>query len=163
MERKYSTCDAIPIKWPKFTVFTVLWIRIYWPPGYGSVSQDYGSTDPDPKEISTDPQHWFCQRTMLISALYQIFLPGSHCWPGRGRGTASAGSDPHPPVRPRPPDLSLPSQRGQKVHTHVKNLPSESKHSELDNNHSQKGNVTKCTFFSHNEGSWEVGCWMWWT
>jgi hypothetical protein len=29
-----------------------------WPPGYGSIIQDYGSTDPDPQEIFTDPQHW---------------------------------------------------------------------------------------------------------
>jgi hypothetical protein len=27
------------------------------PPGSGSVPQDYGSADPDPKEIFTDQQH----------------------------------------------------------------------------------------------------------
>ncbi len=37
------------------------------PPGSGSVSQDYGSADPDLKEIFTDPQHClirsiFCAR-----------------------------------------------------------------------------------------------------
>ncbi len=100
------------------------------------------------------------QMWTTLTALYRIFLPGSHCWPGRGRGTASAGSGPDPPIRPRPPDLSLPSRRGQKVHTHVKNLPSESKHSELDNNHSQKGNVTKCIFFLTTKGleRWVVEC-----
>jgi hypothetical protein len=36
---------------------------INWPPGSGSVIQDYGSTYPDPKEISTDPQDWFFQCT----------------------------------------------------------------------------------------------------
>jgi hypothetical protein len=30
---------------------------IIWPPGYGSVIQDYGSADLDPKEIVTVPQH----------------------------------------------------------------------------------------------------------
>ncbi len=30
---------------------------INWPSGSGSVSQDYGSGDPDPKKIFTDPQH----------------------------------------------------------------------------------------------------------
>jgi hypothetical protein len=30
---------------------------IYWPPGFGSIIQDYGSADP--VEIFTDPEHWF--------------------------------------------------------------------------------------------------------
>jgi hypothetical protein len=28
-----------------------------WPLGSGSLTQDYGFTDPDPKEISTNQQH----------------------------------------------------------------------------------------------------------
>jgi hypothetical protein len=32
---------------------------INYPTGPGSVIQDYGSKDPDPKEILTDPQHCF--------------------------------------------------------------------------------------------------------
>jgi hypothetical protein len=28
-----------------------------WPPGSGYVIQDYGSADPDPKEIFPDPKH----------------------------------------------------------------------------------------------------------
>ncbi len=31
---------------------------INWPPGSGSVIQDYGFADPDLTEIFTDPQHW---------------------------------------------------------------------------------------------------------
>ena len=30
---------------------------INWPTGSGSVIQIYGSADPDPKEIFTDPEH----------------------------------------------------------------------------------------------------------
>ncbi len=33
-------------------------IRNNCPPGYRSIIQDYGSADPDPKDIFTDPQHW---------------------------------------------------------------------------------------------------------
>ncbi len=29
------------------------------PSGSGSIIQDYGSVDPDPKEIFTNPEHWF--------------------------------------------------------------------------------------------------------
>ncbi len=31
---------------------------INWHHGSGSVIQDYGSKDPDPKEITAAPQHW---------------------------------------------------------------------------------------------------------
>ncbi len=49
---------------------------------------------------------------------------------------------------------------GVKKYTHVKNLPSESMHIELDNNHSQKENVTKCLFFLTTKGLERrvVGC-----
>ncbi len=32
---------------------------INWTPESGSASHDYGSADPDPKEIIKDPLHWF--------------------------------------------------------------------------------------------------------
>ncbi len=35
------------------------WPGSKWPPGSGAVIQDYGSKDPDTKEIITYPQHWF--------------------------------------------------------------------------------------------------------
>jgi hypothetical protein len=97
-------------------------INLHLGSGFGSVrkSESRLHVSRSKRKISTDPQHWFFRRTMLISTLYQIFLPGSHCWPGRGRGTASVGSGPGPPVRPRPPDLSVPSRQGQKVHRREK-------------------------------------------
>ncbi len=39
---------------------------INYPPGFGSVMQDYGSADLDPKEIFTDTQHW-----NLLDGLYE--------------------------------------------------------------------------------------------
>jgi hypothetical protein len=33
-------------------------ITSIWPSGSGSAIQDYGSADPNPKEIFMDPQHW---------------------------------------------------------------------------------------------------------
>ncbi len=66
---------------------TVLWIRIRnsvgtdpdlagfainWTPG--SVVQDYGSADPDPKEIFTDPQYWFLIRTGFHGPVTTIFF-----------------------------------------------------------------------------------------
>jgi hypothetical protein len=40
-----------------------------WPPRHGSIIQDYGSTDPDPQEIFTDPQNWkignICKKCFL--------------------------------------------------------------------------------------------------
>ncbi len=32
-------------------------VQVRSDPGFGSVSQDYGSIDPDPNEIFTDSQH----------------------------------------------------------------------------------------------------------
>ncbi len=50
---------------------------INWPPrtGSGSVSQDYGSADPDPSEIFMDPQHCFNESRIskqLITILSNI-------------------------------------------------------------------------------------------
>jgi hypothetical protein len=39
-------------------------IRNIWPPGSGSLSQDFGSADPNPKEIFTDAQHWLTPLNM---------------------------------------------------------------------------------------------------
>ncbi len=47
----------------KFSITTIIsrldpeGFIFYWPPGSRSIIQDYGSANPDPKEIFTDPQH----------------------------------------------------------------------------------------------------------
>jgi hypothetical protein len=47
-----------------------------WFPGSGSLIQDYGSADPDPKDLFTDPQHWSAVSTKIciLTNIYGVFL-----------------------------------------------------------------------------------------
>jgi hypothetical protein len=44
----------------------------------GSATQDYGYADPDPKELSTDPQHGFSINTLKIT--FQTFTQIGKVW-----------------------------------------------------------------------------------
>jgi hypothetical protein len=49
---------------------------INWPHGPESIIQDYGSADPDPKEIITDPRH--CQK-LVVNVLVSVSVTPQ--WP----------------------------------------------------------------------------------
>jgi hypothetical protein len=54
---------------------------VHGPPGAGSVYQNYGTADPDSKEIFTDPQHRFQEGTLVYTVWY-ILSNRKPCWYG---------------------------------------------------------------------------------
>jgi hypothetical protein len=90
--------------------------------GVGSISQRYGSGDPDPPQNVTDPQHWLIHRRVHIHKEYRYqsvpYVPASEL------GTPPPPSRKRVPYAPPPRNQMRVRGSGGVLHLFISMVPS---------------------------------------